>query len=64
MSREVKPGKLFSCKLRTVIYETLDAYSKQSFMPKTSIVEKALEEYLADKVDLNKRNKEKEDDLN
>ena len=63
MSREAKPGAFISCKLRTTIYEKLDAYSKQSFMPKTSIVEKALEEYLADKVDMNKSSKEKKDDL-
>ena len=53
MARAKKDGQYFNCYLRTDILEQLSAYSNDTGIPKTAIVEKALEKYLADtKTDL------------
>ena len=45
MSRAKKPGKLISCKLREQIYKELEEYCLKTFIAKTAVIEKALEEY-------------------
>ncbi len=53
MARAKKDGQYFNCYLRKDILEQLSAYSNDTGIPKTAIVEKALEKYLADtKTDL------------
>lgn len=49
MPREVKSGVFINCKVSTEIVDMLNAYSKQTRIPKTAIVEMALEQYLKDK---------------
>ena len=51
MPREVKPGVFINCKVSTEIVDMLNAYSKRTRIPKTAIVEMALEQYLKDKSD-------------
>ena len=46
MSRLKKPGKLISCKLREQIYKELEEYCSKTFIAKTAVIEKALDEYL------------------
>ena len=46
MARPKKEGNFINCKLKLEIYERLNKYSEESMIPKTSIVEKALEDYL------------------
>lgn len=49
MARAKKDGQYFNCYLRKDILERLTAYSDETGIPKTFVVEKALQEYL-DKV--------------
>lgn len=46
MAREKKDGKVANFYLKTEIIEKLDQYTKETGVPKTVVVEKALEEYL------------------
>ncbi len=49
MAREKKDGEFVNIKMRQDIVDRLKAYSKESMIPKTGVVEKAVEDYL-DKV--------------
>ncbi len=49
MARAKKEGNFVNCKVRQEILDRLNDYADKSMIPKTSIVEKAIEEYL-DKV--------------
>lgn len=49
MAREKKIGRPVSFKLELGICDRLNAYSKESGVPKTRIVERALDRYLAEK---------------
>lgn len=49
MSRPKKDGKFINAYVRKDIVERVDAYSETSLIPKTAILEIALQEYL-DKV--------------
>ena len=49
MSRPKKDGKFINAYVRKDIADRVDAYSEESLIPKTAIIEIALEEYL-DKV--------------
>lgn len=49
MARSKKQGRYFNCKLPDEILDRLTAYTEETRIPKTAIVEKALKEYL-DKV--------------
>lgn len=46
MARERKDGEFVNVKVRQDIADRLNQYTKDSMIPKTSIVEKAIEEYL------------------
>lgn len=46
MARAKKDGHFLNCYIKQKVWEDLDRYSKNSMIPKTSLVEKALEEYL------------------
>lgn len=46
MPRPKKDGKVINYYVRKDLVERLDAYSEKSMIPKTSIVEAALKEYL------------------
>ena len=59
MAREAKPGAFINCKVRTEIIEMLNDYSKQTMIPKTAIVEMALEQYLGEKGFMNKNDEDK-----
>lgn len=48
MGRLKKDGQFFTCYLRKDILDNLTLYSDDTSIPKTAIVEKALEKYLAD----------------
>ena len=50
MPRPKKDGKVINYYVRRDLVDRLDAYSEKSMIPKTSIIEVALKEYL-DKVD-------------
>lgn len=41
-----KEGEYINCKIRKDIYDKLSEYSNYSMIPKTALVERALEEYL------------------
>ena len=45
MARQKKEGESRTFKLRQEILDKLDKYSEETMMPKTAVVEKALEEY-------------------
>lgn len=49
MAREKKIGRPVSFKLDLEICDRLNAYSEESGVPKTKIVERALDKYLAEK---------------
>ena len=49
MTRVKKDGKFLNCFIKREILEHLTAYSDETGIPKTFVVEKALQEYL-DKV--------------
>ncbi len=46
MARAKKDGQYFNCYLRNDILEQLTAYSDETDIPKTFVVEKALQKYL------------------
>ena len=46
MAREKKNGRFLNCYVQQEIYDRLSLYSKETMIPKTAIVERALEEYL------------------
>ncbi len=46
MARTKKNGEFVNCKIRQDIADRLNTYSKKTMIPKTAIVEKAIEEYL------------------
>lgn len=46
MPRAKKEGAYISCKIKMDIYDRLCSYSDTTMIPKTAIVERALEEYL------------------
>ena len=46
MARERKDGEFVNVKVRQDIADRLNQYTKESMIPKTAIVEKAIEEYL------------------
>lgn len=46
MARPKKDGVYFSCYLRKDIFTMLSNYSERTGIPKTFLVEKALEDYL------------------
>ncbi len=48
MARAKKDGQFFNCYLRKDILERLAAYSDETGIPKTFVVEKALEKYLSE----------------
>lgn len=50
MPRQKKDGKVINYYVRKDLVDRLDVYSEKSMIPKTSIIEVALKEYL-DKVD-------------
>lgn len=45
MSRQKKAGRFLNCYVKEEIIDQLDEYSKQTMIPKTAIVEKALSEF-------------------
>ena len=46
MARAKKEGESRTFKLRQEILDKLDRYSEETMIPKTAVVERALEEYL------------------
>ena len=58
MARAKKDGQYFNCYLRKDILERLTAYSDERGIPKTFVVEKALQKYLDD---INKTVSDKKD---
>lgn len=46
MARAKKNGEFVNCKIRQDIADRLNAYSEETMIPKTAVVEKAIEEYL------------------
>lgn len=46
MPRTKKEGEYINCKIRKDVFDKLSEYSKNSMIPKTALVERALEEYL------------------
>lgn len=46
MARERKDGEFVNVKVRQDIADRLNQYTKDSMIPKTALVEKALDEYL------------------
>ncbi len=46
MAQAKKDGKFFNCYIRKDILERLSAYSDDTGIPKTRVVEKALQKYL------------------
>ena len=46
MAQAKKDGKFFNCYIRKDILERLTAYSDETGIPKTRVVEKALQKYL------------------
>jgi predicted DNA-binding protein len=58
MARAKKDGQYFNCYLRKDILERLTAYSDETGIPKTFVVEKALQKYLDD---INKTVSDKKD---
>ena len=49
MPRPKKEGQFFNCYIRQELWEELDRFSQESHIPKTTIVEDALEEYFKKK---------------
>ncbi len=46
MARAKKDGQFLNCYVRKEIFERLTRYSDNTLLPKTAVVEKALEKYL------------------
>lgn len=57
MARPKKDGDFVNCKVRQEVFDRLNKYSEDSMIPKTSIVEKAIEEYLDKHAPVKKSNK-------
>lgn len=53
MARAKKEGSFINCKVKQDLYERMSVYSEKSGVPKTTLVEMALTDYL-DKVDTKK----------
>lgn len=46
MARAKKDGQFLNCYIRKDIFDKLAQYSEETSIPKTAVVEKALEKYL------------------
>lgn len=46
MARAKKDGQFLNCYIRKEIFDKLTQYSEDTSIPKTAVVEKALEKYL------------------
>lgn len=46
MARAKKDGQFLNCYIRKEIFDKLTQYSEETSIPKTAVVEKALEKYL------------------
>ncbi len=57
MARERKDGEFVNVKVRQDIADRLNQYTKESMIPKTALVEKAIEEYLDRNAPVKKSNK-------
>lgn len=57
MARAKKDGDFVNCKVRQDIFDRLNQYAETTMIPKTSIVEKAIEEYLDRNAPVKKSNK-------
>ena len=54
MVRAKKDGQFLNCYIRRDIIEKLTIYSGETSIPKTAVVEKALQKYLNEVVDVEK----------
>lgn len=52
MPREKKEAKNFACKFDKVIFEKLEDFCKLSGMNKTNVVERAVEKYIDENMEL------------
>ena len=46
MARQKKDGQFLNCYMRKDLYNRVEAYCQETMIPKTAIVEKAVEEYM------------------
>ena len=49
MARQKKDGQFLNCYMRKDLYDRVETYCNETMIPKTAIVEKAVQEYM-DKV--------------
>ena len=49
MARQKKDGQFLNCYMRKDLYDRVEKYCNETMIPKTAIVEKAVQEYM-DKV--------------
>ena len=54
MARAKKDGQFLNCYIRKEIFDKLALYSDDTGIPKTRVVEKALEKYLSDVMENNR----------
>ncbi len=52
MPREKKEAKNFACKFDKTIFDKLEDFCKLSGMSKTNVVERAVEKYIAENMEL------------
>lgn len=52
MSREKKDAKNFTCKFDRAIFERLEEFCRLSGQSKTAVVERAVDKYLTENMDL------------
>lgn len=52
MSREKKDAKNFTCKFDRTIFEKLEEFCRLSGQSKTAVVERAVDKYLKENIDL------------
>lgn len=52
MSREKKDAKNFTCKFDRTIFERLEEFCRLSGQSKTAVVERAVDKYLTENMDL------------
>lgn len=52
MSREKKDAKNFTCKFDRTIFERLEEFCQLSGQSKTAVVERAVDKYLKENIDL------------
>lgn len=52
MSREKKDAKNFTCKFDRTIFERLEEFCRLSGQSKTAVVERAVDKYLKENIDL------------